>query len=47
VDDFTDAVRRVADGGTVLDVAFLEVPVLVSRRSGARDPRARGRDLSL
>jgi class 3 adenylate cyclase/DNA-binding NarL/FixJ family response regulator len=25
VDDFTDAVRRVADGGTVLDVAFLEV----------------------
>jgi class 3 adenylate cyclase/DNA-binding NarL/FixJ family response regulator len=25
VDDFTDAVRRVADGGTVLDVAILEV----------------------
>jgi class 3 adenylate cyclase/DNA-binding NarL/FixJ family response regulator len=25
VDDFTDAVRRIADGGTVLDVAFLEV----------------------
>jgi class 3 adenylate cyclase/DNA-binding NarL/FixJ family response regulator len=25
VDDFTDAVRKVADGGTVLDVAILEV----------------------
>jgi DNA-binding NarL/FixJ family response regulator len=25
VEDFTDAVRKVADGGTVLDVAILEV----------------------